>query len=96
MTPFSISFKNEYTVHEKTIKCTAKSNEFNLTYNPTILESGSLQNINYFATGSYFSPFVTTLGLYDEYNNLLAVARFGQPIPMSGKTDYNFIVKMDF
>ena len=95
MTPFTLSFKNEHTIYEKIVKFTVKNNEFNLSYNETLLESGSQENLKYFATGSEFSPYVTAIGLYDNYLNLLAVAKFGQPIPMSAATDYNFIIKLD-
>lgn len=95
MTPFHLSFKNQHTVYEKTVKCTVKSNEYNLSYNPSLLVSGSQENLVGFATGSAFYPFVTTVGLYDNEQNLLAVAKFGQPIPMSAATDYNFILKLD-
>ena len=95
MVPFHLSFKNEHILYEKTVKCTVKNNEFNLSYNPSLLQSGSYENLMPFVTGSDFSPFVTTVGLYDNSNNLLAVAKFGQPIPMSAATDYNFIIKLD-
>lgn len=95
MTPFSLSFKNEHRVYEKTIKCTVKNSEFNYSYNPTLLEPGSEGNLKSFVTGSNFSPYVTSIGLYDNYQNLLAVARFGQPIPMSAAVDYNFLIKFD-
>lgn len=95
MTPFSLSFKNKHTVHEKTVKCTVKNSEFNYSYNPTLLENGSEENLKYFATGSDFTPFVTSIGLYDDLDNLLAVAKLSQPLPMSAAVDYNFILKFD-
>jgi hypothetical protein len=95
MVPLSIKFKNKYTVHEKVIKCTVKNTEFNLSYNPTLFQSGSLEQLKPFVTEKYFAPYVTTIGLYDDFNNLLAVAKFAQPIPMSANTDYNFIIKLD-
>ena len=38
-----------------------------------------------FATGSYFSPYITTVGLYDNDKNLLAIGKLPVPtkIPMS-------------
>lgn len=95
MTPFSLSFKNEHIIYEKIIKCTVKATEFNLTYNPSLLQSGSQENLMPFVTGSDFAPYATSLGLYDNMHNLLAVAKFGQPIPMSSGTDYNFTIKLD-
>ena len=44
---------------------------------------------------SFFSPYVTTIGLYNEAYELLAVAKLGQPIRMSDQTDTTFVVRWD-
>ena len=49
-----------------------------------------------FATGSNFSPYVSTIGLYNDSNQLLAIAKMAQPVPLSNKTDQTFIIKMDY
>ncbi len=106
---FNISFQNEVIVYEQNVICHVKDNEFNLSYNPTLLQdnlfSGSnfksqslntpLPQIKNFATASYFEPYVTTIGLYNEQNDLLAVAKLSQAIPISQNTDMTFIVKYD-
>jgi hypothetical protein len=92
---FNISFKNEYTIHENEVRCLVKESDFNLSYNPTLVtnyESGSLKD---FATGSDFYTYATTLGLYNDNNELLAVAKFGKPMLMSPDTDMTFVVKYD-
>ena len=89
----SIAFQNIHYVYEQTIKCTVKSHEFNYSYNKTLLQSGSAQNLVSFATGSDFTPYVTTIGLYDDGNNLLAVAKLSQATPMSSTTDTNYIIR---
>jgi hypothetical protein len=48
-----------------------------------------------FATGSFFQPYVTTIGLYNDNNDLLMVAKLGKPIALSSDTDMTFIVKYD-
>jgi hypothetical protein len=92
VTPFNISFLNEHTIHEKIVKCTIKNTDYNCSYNPTLQVDGSLIP---FATSGSFSPYMSGIGLYDNANNLLAVAKFGQPVPLSGKTDFNVLVKFD-
>lgn len=89
---FDILFLNEHIIYEKIIKCTVKDYEFNLSYNPTLSKSGSLKC---FATASDFHPYVTTVGLYNDNNDLLAVAKFGQPIPVSQDTDTTYLIKLD-
>jgi hypothetical protein len=48
-----------------------------------------------FATGSFFQPYTTTIGLYNDNNDLLMVAKLGKPIALSSDTDMTFIVKYD-
>jgi hypothetical protein len=54
-----------------------------------------LPQVKDFATASYFEPYVTTIGLYNEQDDLLAVAKFAQPIPLSQNTDMTFVVRYD-
>lgn len=90
----TLNFKNEYIVYEQEVRCKVGENDFNMTMNPTIStdNSGSLRN---FATSSFFAPYVTTVGLYNNRNELLAVAKLAQPIPLSSTTDTVFVVKYD-
>ncbi len=93
---FTVAFKNDYTIYENEARCLVKDSDFNLSYNPTLVNgnytSGSLKD---FATGSAFYTYATTIGLYDDDNNLLAVAKLGKPIMMSPDTDMTFVVKYD-
>lgn len=49
-----------------------------------------------FATASYFSPYVGSIGFYNDSNQLLAVAKMSQPVPLSNETDITFLVKLDW
>jgi hypothetical protein len=42
-----------------------------------------------------FAPYATTIGLYNDDNELLMVAKLGKPIMLSPDTDTTFIVKYD-
>jgi hypothetical protein len=46
-------------------------------------------------TGSEFQPYITTVGLYNDANQLIAVGKLSQPVPKSGNTDMTFVVKID-
>jgi len=104
----TLSFSSSYTIYETQYKCTIRESEFNATLNPSAQKSGSLIEISgsYFyqradgtladnVTGSYFSPYVTTVGLYDEAQNLLAVGKLAQPLPTSATTDTTILVNID-
>ena len=102
------SFSSSLTIYETQYKCTIRSNEFNATLNPSAEVSGSMLSYSgsYFyqpnggiptdnVTGSYFAPYVSTVGLYDEDQNLLAVGKLAQPLPTSATTDITILVNMD-
>jgi hypothetical protein len=94
---FKLSFTNEHTVYENYITAQIKENEYNLTYNPSLRQTGSnaYSAVKNFATGSDFQPYATTLGLYNDNNELLMVAKFGQPVPISTETDMTFLIRYD-
>ena len=90
------SFQSSITIYETQYKCTLRENEFNFSQNPTLISGSSNSGkINDFATGSYFSPYVTTVGLYDNNYNLLAVAKLAQPLPTSAVTDTTILINLD-
>lgn len=90
----TLSFKNEHIIYEQEVRCKVGENDFNFSNNPTITtdNSGSIAS---FATGSGFAPYATTVGLYNERSELLAVAKLSQAIPLSSITDTTFVVKYD-
>ena len=88
------SFSSSMTIYETQYKCTIRESEFNFSLNPSLL-SGSDGSVYGFVTASYFSPYVTTIGLYDELQNLLAVGKLSQPLPTSDTTDTTILVNLD-
>jgi hypothetical protein len=95
-TNITCSFSSSFNIYETQYKCTLRENEFNFSQNPTLISGSSNSGkINDFATGSYFSPYVTTVGLYDNSYNLLAVAKLAQPLPTSAVTDTSILINLD-
>ena len=88
------SFSSSYELFETQYKCTIGADEFNYSLNPSLI-SGSEGQIYDFATGSYFAAYVTTVGLYDESHNLLAVAKLAKPLPTSRTTDTTILINFD-
>jgi len=90
------SFESTITLYESQYKCTIRENEFNFPQNPTIISSSLNSGIMFdFATGSYFTPYVTTVGLYNNSKELVAVGKLAQPLPLSTTTDTNIIINLD-
>lgn len=48
-----------------------------------------------FVTSSFFEPYITTVGLYDEDFQLLAVGKLSQPLQSSPTTDTTILVNID-
>lgn len=46
-------------------------------------------------TGSYLAPYITTIGLYDNELNMVAVAKLPQPIKSLPDYPVNFIIRFD-
>jgi hypothetical protein len=92
----SCEFESTVTIYETQYKCTVRENEYNFTQNPTVISGSSNSGVIYnFATGSFFTPYATTIGLYDNNYNLLAIAKLAQPLPLSAVTDTSILVNLD-
>jgi hypothetical protein len=48
-----------------------------------------------FVTGSEFSPYVTTIGLYNGSNELVVVGKLPRPLPISLQTDTTYMINFD-
>jgi hypothetical protein len=71
-----------------------KNNEFNYSSNPSYIDNnGNLNN-----TTMVDSPttYITTVGLYNDDNNLLAVAKLSQPLKKDFTTEALIRIKLDY
>tara|TARA_R110000772_G_scaffold193298_1_gene304188 strand:+ start:104 stop:1147 length:1044 start_codon:yes stop_codon:yes gene_type:complete len=90
-----LSYSSSIRINENQYKCKILENEYGYSQNPSIL-SGSFDDVYYgFATGSEFTPYVTTVGLYNEVNELLVVGKLSMPIPVSQYVDTTIIINFD-
>lgn len=75
--------------------CRAFNNEFNYSSNPTYLSSGEI----YVKEGDPMNQpvsYITSVGLYDDNNQLLAVAKLSEPIKKTPDTELIARVRLDF
>ena len=84
-------------LYEHEYQCTVQEHEFNSTTNLSARKFKSPTNYELanFTTSSHFQPHVTTIGLYNKNNDLLAIGKLGQPIRLSNETDTTFVVRWD-
>jgi len=52
-------------------------------------------NVSLDQTGSFLAPYITTIGLYDNELNMVAVAKLPQPIKSTPDYPVNFIIRFD-
>ena len=92
-----LKFQGSHLIYENEYQCTIDEDEFNETLNISArkIKSHTGEDLEDFATGSLFKPYVTTIGLYNENQELLVVGKLAQPIRTSNETDTTFIVRWD-
>tara|TARA_R100001377_G_scaffold80405_1_gene59296 strand:+ start:535 stop:3825 length:3291 start_codon:yes stop_codon:yes gene_type:complete len=100
---FNYMFRNTRRLYEHKYKCATKASDFNLPTNPTLrkITKDGCENImseqelheNYFHQA--FTPYVTTIGLYDDYGRLLAIGKLARPIKKMKNIDTTFVVRFD-
>ena len=94
----AMTFQNVTNINSTLIFCRATSDEFNYSSNPTFTDStGRIRVIDEGeeVTQRAFS-FVTTIGLYDARNNLLAVAKLSRPVEKNDEKDITMRIRLDF
>ena len=65
-----------------------------MSLNPTLTVDNDI-TYRSFVTSSTFTPYITTIGLYDDAGQLLAIGKLAQPIKKPANVDLNFLVRMD-
>jgi hypothetical protein len=93
---YSMSFQAETTLYQNKVICHINENDFNYSNNPSMIVSGSTPGLmNNNVTGSDFNPYATTVGLYNDANELLVVGKLAAPFPVPRNTDVSFIIQWD-
>jgi len=93
----SLQFQGSHQIYEHEYQCTIEEHEFNNTTNISARKIGSIneEEIAGFQSSSAFKPYVTTIGLYNENNELLVVGKMAQPIRTSNETDTTIVLRWD-
>lgn len=89
-----MSWKSNQPIYTYNYNIKISDYEYNFTFNPTA-RTGSDGQLADNVTGSYFQPYITTVGLYNDSNELIAVAKLAQPLPKSANTEMTIQVKLD-
>lgn len=92
-----IGFHNQTNLYSTIYFCRATNAEFNYSSNPTFLDSSTKRILvtsgsNVLQTRAY----VTTIGLYDANDNLLAVGKLNKPLTKSPDNEQIFRIRLDY
>lgn len=93
-TAYTASYRSTLTSYELGVVTKIDSGDFNLSLNQTLTADNDT-TYHSFITSSAFTPYITTIGLYDDAGQLLAVGKLAQPIKKPANVDLNFLVRMD-
>jgi hypothetical protein len=90
----NISFQNSTEINSTIYFCRAPHNKFNYSNNPTYI-SGSSIRVKSVAADQPVS-YITTIGLYNAANELLAVAKLSEPLKKTPENDMTIRVRLDY
>jgi len=94
----SIAFQNQTNINSSLYFCRLSSDEFNYSSNPTytddqnrivVIDEGQEETQQSFT-------FITSVGLYDAFDNLLAVGKVSRPLLKDGERDLTLKLRLDY
>ena len=91
----SFGLNSEETLTSDYVFVRARNSEFNYSENPSFI-SGSTGDVLYSSMINSPQSFVTTVGLYNDTNELLAVAKLSKPLTKDFTKETLLRVKLDF
>jgi hypothetical protein len=91
---YNLQFNNTVELNSSVYFCRINHNEFNYSTNPTYL-SGSKIRVKTQASDLPVS-YITTVGLYNDNNELLATAKLSEPLKKTSDTEFTIRVRLDY
>ena len=91
----SFSLNSQETITSDFVFCRARNAEFNYTENPSFI-SGSTGAVLYDLFVNSPTTYITTVGMYNDSNELIAVAKLSKPLKKDFTKEALIRVKLDF
>ena len=91
---YNIQFNNTVELNSSIYFCRVKNSQYNYSANPTYLSASQIR-VKKEATDMPVS-YITTVGLYNEANELLAVAKLSEPLKKTPDTEFTIRVRLDY
>lgn len=90
----NIEFNNTTELNSTVYFCRINHNEFNYSSNPTYV-SGSKIQVKTQASDEPLA-YITTIGLYNDNNELLATAKLSEPLKKSASNEFTIRARLDY
>ena len=92
---YDIEYKSARTIYENEVLVKVPKADCNVSMNPSLRKPKSQFIQNQF-TGSAWRPYITTIGLYNDEAQLIAIAKLGRAVQKRDDVDMNFIIRWDY
>ena len=91
---YNISFNNSTEINSTIYFCRLPVNDFNYSSNPTYTSNSKIRVKN--VASDLPVAYVTTVGLYNTRNELLAVAKLSEPLKKTPQNELTLRVRLDY
>ena len=93
-TPFTASYRSTVTLNELSVVARLDAGDFNMSTNITLTQDDDTTYYS-FASSDDFAPYITTIGLYNDAGQLLAIGKLANSIRKRNDVDMNFLIRLD-
>lgn len=90
----NISFNNNTEINSTIYFCRAPHNKFNYSSNPTYVSGSKIRVKN--VSSDDPKSYITTIGLYNSSNELLAIAKLSEPLKKDPSNEVTLRVRLDY
>jgi hypothetical protein len=91
-----VDFHNQTNLYSSVYFCRATNSEFNYSSNPTFVDNNKRIRVTSGSNILQTRTYITTVGLYDASDNLLAAAKVNKPITKSPDTEATMRIRLDY
>ena len=91
---YNLQYNNTTELNSTVYFCRANHNEFNYSSNPTYLSNSKIR-VKTVATDNPVA-YITTVGLYNDNNELLATAKLSEPLKKSPSNEFTIRARLDY
>ena len=91
---YTASYQSTKTLYEMAVTVRIDQGDYNMSTNVSLTKD---DNATYrcFVSGSDFSPYITSIGLYNQAGQLIAIGKLAQPVRKRLDVDMNFLIRID-